>query len=92
MKVQNKKYTDEVVELDGNEYVNCNFTRCQLIYSGGALPRFDTCGFDASPFNFQKGAGNALHLLRELYHAGLHETVEALFAHIRMNPPPGAGS
>jgi hypothetical protein len=91
MKHQNKTFKDQSVELDGNEFVGCTFQRCQLVYSGGALPRFDSCSFEASPFNFQQGAGNALHFLRDLYHAGLSQNVEALFDHIRKNPPPGAG-
>ena len=88
---QNKTFKDEIVELDGNEFIGCTFHRCQFIYSGGMLPRFDTCAFDASTFNFRKGAGNALHFLRDLYHAGLSQNVEQLFEHIRKNPPPGAG-
>jgi hypothetical protein len=91
MKHQNKTFKDETVELDGNEFIGCTFQRCQLIFNGERLPRFDTCSFDLSPFNFQKGAGNALHFLRDLYHCGLNENVEQLFEHIRKNPPPGAG-
>jgi hypothetical protein len=92
MTTQRKKtFKNETVELDGNEFIDCKFQGCQLVYSGGPLPRFDGCAFDASPFNFQKGAGNALHFLRDLYHAGLSQNVEALFDHIRKNPPPGAG-
>jgi hypothetical protein len=91
LKFHDKKFTDQALELDGNEFIGCTFVRCQLIYAGGPLPRFDSCSFDASPFNFHKGAGNALHFLRDLYHAGLSQNVEALFEHIRKNPPPSAG-
>jgi hypothetical protein len=90
VQARDRTFTGETLQLDGNEYVGCTFRRCQLVYSGGQIPRFDGCAFDASPFNFQGGAGNALHFLRELYHAGLGENVEALFEHIRRNPPPGA--
>ena len=90
MKYSNKTFADRSEDLDGNEYLNCSFERCKLMYCGGPIPRFDTCAFNASSFMFEKGAGNALEFLRELYHAGLNQNVEALFADIRANPP-GSG-
>ena len=87
MKYTNRTFTDETVELDGNQFLGCTFKNCKLMYYGGPIPYFDTCGFDTSPFMFEKGAGNALEFLRELYHAGLQQNVEAFFADVRMNPP-----
>ena len=90
MKFSNKTFKDETVDLDGNEYVGCTFLQTKLMYLGGTIPHFDSCKFDAGRFMFEKGAGNAIEFLRELYHAGLHQNVELLFDDIRRNPPKGA--
>lgn len=87
MQYSNRTFKDETVELDGNRFIGCTFERCTLMYLGGPIPYLDSCHFDASPFVFEKGAGNALEFLRELYHCGLRENVEALFADLRLNPP-----
>ena len=87
MKHHHQHFKDREVELDGNEFVDCTFERCQLMYYGGATPRFDGCSFDHAVFMFERAAGNTLHVLRDLYHAGLKETVEATFDDIRKNPP-----
>lgn len=87
MKYSNKTFREETVDLDGNEYIHCTFERCKLMYLGGLIPRLDTCHFDSSPFMFEKGAGNTIEFLRELYHGGLHQNVEAFFDDLRRNPP-----
>lgn len=91
MEYSNKSFKDQDVNLDGNQYLGCSFQGCKLMYYGGPIPHFDGCKFDGGTFMFEKGAGNAVEFLRELYHAGLHLNVEAFFDDIRRNPPPGSG-
>ena len=90
MEFTDKTFTDQSVDLDGNQFFGCTFQRAKLMYYGGPIPHFDSCKFDMAQFMFEKGAGNALEFLRELYHAGLRENVEAFFEDVRRNPPPGA--
>lgn len=33
--VENQSKTSEIVHVDGKMFINCVFTRCQMIYSGG---------------------------------------------------------
>ena len=87
MNFTDKTFQDETVELDGNEYFNCGFHRCNLRYAGGSIPHFDNCRFEAGSFMLEQGAGNAFEFVRELYHAGLQSNVEAFFDDIRRNPP-----
>jgi hypothetical protein len=87
MQYANKKFKDETVDLDGNQFVGCSFEGCKLMYYGGPIPFFDSCKFGDSSFMFEKGAGNAVEFLRELYHCGLHQNVEAFFEDLRKNPP-----
>jgi len=89
MKFSNKTFKDETVELDGNQYVDCSFQGCKLVYNGGGIPHFEGVKFEGGSFMFEKGAGNAVEFLRELYHAGLHQNVEAFFDDVRRNPPGG---
>jgi hypothetical protein len=90
MNFTDKAFKDETVELDGNQYFNCGFHGCSLMYKGGDIPHFDNCRFEGGSFMFDKGAGNAVEFLRELYHAGLKANIEAFFDDIRRNPPRGA--
>ena len=90
MKFSDRVFSDETIDLDGNEYYGCSFQRCGLRYSGGTIPHFTDCRFDAGSFLFDKGAGSTVEFLRELYHAGLQQNVEAFFEHIRKNPPGAA--
>ena len=90
MKFSNEMFKSETVGLDDNVYVGCTFMQAKLLYLGGPIPHFDGCTFDGGSFMFEKGAGNAIEFLRELYHAGLHQNVEMLFDDIRRNPPGGA--
>ena len=87
MQYSDKTFKNETVELDGNQVTGCTFVGCKLMYYGGLIPHFNACAFDTSPFMFEKGAGNTVGFIRELYHAGLHANVEAFFEDIRRNPP-----
>jgi len=87
MRYVNRTFQEKPVDVDGNQFVGCTFNDCKLMYYGGPIPFFDSCTFDGSQFMFDKGAGNAVELLRELYHSGLHQNVEAFFEELRKNPP-----
>ncbi|HEX2566388.1 MAG TPA: hypothetical protein VHL85_05985 [Burkholderiales bacterium] len=87
MKYAQKVFANESLELDGNEFDRCTFRSCELKYNGGELPVLNGCHFDASPFIFEKQAGNTLAMLRAMYHAGLGQLVESLFDDLRRNPP-----
>lgn len=62
--LQGQTVTSQRVLLDGNEYVNCLFIDCELIYRGGA------CTFESNTrrcsWLFEGPAMNTIGLLREL--------------------------
>ena len=61
-------FTSRVIELDGNEYANCTFTNCRLVYRGGPVPGLVTCRFDRCAWEFQDAAARTVEFLRGLYH------------------------
>jgi hypothetical protein len=61
-------FTGRVVELDGNEFHNCSFTKCRLVYRGGGVPALVTCQFDRCAWEFEDAAGRTLEFLRGIYH------------------------
>ncbi|MEC5161700.1 MULTISPECIES: hypothetical protein [unclassified Janthinobacterium] len=91
MKIENEKYENQIIQIDGVSYVNCVFAHCTLEYSGGALPSFVECTLVASNFAFTDQAANTVQLLQSLYHGGFKPVVEATFVNIRRNPKSAKG-
>ncbi len=62
--LRDKTITSQRVLLDGNEYLNCLFIDCELIYRGGA------CTFQSNTrrcsWFFEGAAMNTIGILREL--------------------------
>jgi hypothetical protein len=42
-------FSETTVYIDGNIYEQCSFVNCEIVYSGGDLPRISHC-------HFQKGS------------------------------------
>lgn len=59
MKIRDRTFRNEDVELDGNEYTNCSFSRCRMIFRGTAVPGFHSCGFDELLWKFEDAAARA---------------------------------
>lgn len=87
---KNKKYKkgDSVV-LDGNEYIDCEFNGCTMIYSGGDLPKFSgkTSPIAFPIWKFEGAALKTMDFLISLYTKDPN-AVEGLFNQIRGNNPP----
>ena len=62
--VEGQTITGRRVVVDGNQYVNCLFIECQLIYRGGAC-KFQSTVRRCSWF-FEGPAQNTIRILREL--------------------------
>jgi hypothetical protein len=73
------------VELDSNEFENCRFDNCILIYRGGTPPSIVGCSFGQFQIRFADSAGNTLLFLKILFESGsgFREIVESTFKGIR---------
>lgn len=83
VKYQNQTFEDVPVELDGNEFHNCTFTRCTFVYRGGGIPLLSGCTVTALKFSLDDAAGRTMLLLAQLYHTGLQGAVESVFEGVR---------
>ena len=85
MRHEGKTFTDERVQLDGNQFKGCKFVgQCTIVYGGNDLGGLVGCTFDVTPkFEFTGAAGHTLAMLQALYHGGFKHVVDDTFENIR---------
>ena len=86
-------FVDQQVMLSGEEYENCTFTRCQLVYTAAAPVRLSGNTLTQCQFRFHGPAAHTMHFLRLIYHGLPSEgrrIVEQTFDDIRRPPVAGA--
>jgi hypothetical protein len=83
---QGQTIAHQSVALDGNEYVNCQFESCQMMYMGGELPKLSQCHFTRCSWHLEDAAQRTVRFLRGIYHSGPggRELVEDTLKHIRV--------
>jgi hypothetical protein len=94
MRFDNKSFFSERVELDGNEFRGCTFSRCQLVFRGERMFAFVECLVQNPQWVLEGHAAITLLFLTEAYHkmgeSGVR-LIEETFNNIRLNkiqPPP----
>ncbi len=65
-----RAFTNETVNLDRMEFVDCEFRSCVLVYRGGPVPVFNGSCLDDCEWKFESEALNTVQLLRNLYKNG----------------------
>lgn len=80
-----EKFADQRVVLDEDEFYECTFTRCQLVYQGGERAYIVGCRMEQCRFDFEGSAGRTLLFLQAMYrHMGpagerlVEQTLEAI--------------
>lgn len=87
-----EKFVDQRVVLDEDEFFECAFTRCQLVYQGGEWAYLVGCRMEQCSFGFEGAAGRTLLFLQGMYrHMGPAgaRLIEATFNDIRGPDPEG---
>ena len=69
-------FTNVAVELDGNDFTDCTFQGCTLIYRGGRGPNMNGCDLRDSKFKFEGAAGNTVAFLKAMSKSGLRAVVK----------------
>lgn len=88
-------FTNEQVHLDGNNFTNCYFENCNLVYSGGELPNLVRNELVQTTMSFGGSASRTIQFMRAIYH-GFGETgrdlIDNTFEQIMRSSPaePGA--
>jgi hypothetical protein len=99
MEISGKTLTNMTEVIDGNQYNECRFQNCTLVYRGGEIPHITGCQFDNCSWQFDGAAERTLVFMRQMYHgmgAGgkqlIESTLEALRQPLGRDPRPPAGS
>jgi hypothetical protein len=86
MRYADRQFRHETVELGGNQFENCTFTECKLLFSALERVYFTGCVFTQCDWAFDGPAENMLYFLFDLYH-GLgprgHTVVDLIFKGIQ---------
>jgi hypothetical protein len=89
MKFEGKKFFKASIDLDNNQFYDCIFDSCTLVYRGGPSPKIAKCSFRNSSFSFSESAANTLFLIATMYHRGFRDTIEKVFDNIALDKDPG---
>ncbi len=80
---QGATFSNETVVLDGNEYLDCTFTNCDIVYRGTAAVSLDGVTTDNCRWTFEGSAGMTVKFLTALYQGGFSEMVDMTIDNIR---------
>ena len=78
-------YSHETVVLDGQEFSDCEFRDCRLVYSGGEVPVFADCRFHACEWKVEDAAARTLVFLKGVWSVGEKATVQAMIKDITVS-------
>jgi hypothetical protein len=84
--LEDEQLQDQDVVLDGNTYRRCTFTRCRLIFQGGAVPLLNDCRFVETEWAFGGAAMRTVGFLNMLYLGGAKQIAESTIKQIRAKP------
>ena len=89
-KIEKANFGDELVIIDNQNFINCNFNESTLVYKGEGPVGFQGCTFNSIKWSFDSYARNTMGFLHGLYHGmgvvGMH-LVDSLFNKIKESGP-----
>ena len=85
--IKDRHLASEKIELDGNSYEGCSFTRCHMIYNGGDLPTLSECVVTECSWSLGESAMRTIDFLRFMYAGGNQAVVEGFIKHIKSGAP-----
>jgi hypothetical protein len=76
-------FTNQTVVLDGNDYRNCTFTNCEIVFNGTASVSLNGISFNNCQWTFDGPAGLTINFMTALYQAGVTDLIDQTFENIR---------
>lgn len=90
MRYESNTFVDMTLDLEGNEFVQCTFKRCTLVYSGGDHIHLDGCKFVNCKWGFKGAAARTVDFLSRFYqHPAFRPLVEGTLEKIRRGATKG---
>ena len=91
---QGATFSNETVVLDGNDYRNCTFDNCEIVFNGTDSVSLFGINFNDCRWTFDGPAGRTIDFMTALYQSGMTELIEGTFENIRRGhrqetAPPG---
>lgn len=65
-----ERFVNQQLKLSGNEFFNCEFVDCQLIFDASGPIKLDGCRFNSPRFLFDGPAADTLKFLSGIYNSG----------------------
>lgn len=89
MKYEKQTFDGVDIVLDGNEYWNCTFNKCRVIFRGLQGHTLANPTFNGCAWHFDGPAGNTLAFLSAVYGSGADgkRLIETVLAEIRKGNP-----
>jgi hypothetical protein len=87
-----KDFAKTDVVLDGNSYMQCSFTECNMVYRGGQIPQIRGCRIERCRWIWEEGAIRTIQFLKGIYSGlgqGGRELVDDVVKEIRTPFPKG---
>jgi hypothetical protein len=81
-----ENFSNTTVDLDDYVWEDCTFTDCVLRYSGVGMSILSNTNLEGCRMELTGPALRTVQYMRELYHSGGQEVVEAWFDQIRQPP------
>ena len=80
---EGETFANETVVLDGNDYRNCTFTNCEIVFNGTASVSLHGINLDNCQWTFDGPAGLTINFMTALYQAGVTDLIDMTFENIR---------
>ena len=85
-KYKNRTFENKLIQLDGNQYINCTFQDCTLQYGGFGDVKLEGCQFNKCSWSFTDAAARTVQFMSALYYGageGGKDLIEKTFENIR---------
>ena len=76
-------FSNETVVLDGNDYRNCTFVDCVIVFRGTAAVSLNGVTTNNCRWTFEGAAGLTVKFMTALYQGGFSEMIEMTIDNIR---------
>ena len=89
MKFEKQSFSNQEINLDGNEFLGCKFNKCKVVYQGFQKVALSNCAFSNCSFSFAGAAANTILFMTNMYSGGFEDLIEATLNNIRKNVTGG---